>query len=150
MEFNAITPSMYIGTNMCCTTHYKLALIDKGVLHDVSLEGEAIDAPFGVETFLWLPTEDHSAPTQQDLILGVHHINAILDQKGKIYVHCKNGHGRAPTLVSAWFISQGMTTDEAVKKVQDKRKEAHIERVQITALRQFEKGMIKKKSVRYS
>ncbi|MCR4278926.1 MAG: dual specificity protein phosphatase family protein, partial [bacterium] len=115
--------------------------------NDISLEGEAIDQPFGVETFLWLPTEDHSAPEQNSLWLGVHHINAVLARKGKLYVHCKNGHGRAPTLASAWLITQGMTTDEAVQTVQEKRQEAHIERVQIFALRQFEKSISKKERI---
>ncbi|MCR4279000.1 MAG: hypothetical protein NUV81_03825, partial [bacterium] len=64
MEYSKITPSLLVGTNACCTVHYKLALIDNGILNDISLEGEAIDQPFGVETFLWLPTEDHSAPEQ--------------------------------------------------------------------------------------
>ena len=144
MEYSQITPSLYVGTNACCTVHYKLKFIDKGIMHDVSLEGERIDAPFGVETFLWLPTEDHKAPNQNALHLGVSYLNKIFARKGKAYVHCKNGHGRGPTLVAAWFVSQGMTTDEAIAAVTQKRKETHIESVQVSALRKFEKSFKKK------
>jgi len=142
-EYSKITPSIFVGTNACCATHFKVLFIDKGILDDISLEGEAIDASFGVETFLWLPTEDHTAPSQKSLHLGVRHIQSVLDRKGKVYIHCKNGHGRAPTLAAAWFISQGRTTDEAVATVHEKRKEAHIEPAQVKALRRFEAAMKK-------
>lgn len=139
MEISRITPSLFVGTNACCTVHYKLALIEKGILHDISLEGEAIDAPFGVESFLWLPTEDHAAPTQTALSLGVRHIDAILARKGKVYVHCKNGHGRAPTLVAAWFTAHGKNPDTAVRAVKKGRPETHLEPAQLRALRLFAK-----------
>lgn len=138
MEVSQITPSVYVGTNACCTVHYKVKLIEQGILHDVSLEGERIDAPFGAETFLWLPTEDHAAPTTMDLRLGVDYVTDVLAQGGKVYVHCKNGHGRAPTLVAAWFIAtQGKTVEEAIAEVKAKRPETHIEPAQVDALKRF-------------
>ncbi len=141
MEYSEITPSLFVGTNACCTAHYKAELIDKGVLHDVSLEGESLDAPFGVETFLWLPTEDHTPPTQDALQLGVNHLQKIFARKGRVYVHCKNGHGRGPTLAAAWFIFKGKTTKEAIDAVQKKRPEIHIEPAQRKALKKFEASL---------
>ncbi len=137
MDVSEITPSLYLGTNQCCREHFKVMLLDRGVSHDVSLEGEALDAPFGVETFLWLPTQDHAAPTQMDLRLGVDYLSNVMRLHGKVYVHCKNGHGRAPTLVAAWFISQGEDVDRAIQRVRQGRTEIHLEPVQIEALRVF-------------
>lgn len=141
MEFSEITPSILLGTNQCCQVHYKLLLLDRGVTHDISLEGEHVDAPYGAESYLWLPTEDHTAPTRMSLILGCGYIDQILARGGKVYVHCKNGHGRAPTLVAAWLITHGKGVDEAVAELQQKRPEIHLEKSQLAALRSFAKSL---------
>ena len=49
----------------------------------------------------------------------------------------KNGHGRSPTLVAAWFISRGKTLAQAIALIKRKRPEIHLEKSQIAALKQF-------------
>jgi hypothetical protein len=137
MEVSQITPNLFVGTNACCAAHYKLMLIEQGVLHDISLEGEQVDAPFGVETYLWLPTPDHAAPTQMALHFGVSHIEEVIRMDGKAYVHCKNGHGRAPTLAAAYLVRQGKPVEEAIGLVKRGRREAHLEPAQLEALTAF-------------
>ena len=137
MDVSEITPTLLVGTNACCMMHYKLLLIERGVLHDVSLEGENVDAPFGAETYLWLPTPDHEAPSLMSLWLGVQHIREVIEKGGRVYVHCKNGHGRGPTLAAAHLISTGMTLDEAVAAVRHGRPETHLEPIQYDALKSF-------------
>lgn len=137
MEFSEITPDIFVGTNQCCRTHYRAFLLDRGVAHDVSLEGEHVDAPYGAESYLWLPTEDHTAPTLVSLHLGVDYIDDVLARGGKVFIHCKNGHGRGPTLAAAWFVAHGKTVEDAVRSVSEKRKEVHLEVSQAEALRAF-------------
>jgi len=57
--------------------------------------------------------------------------------KKKVYVHCQNGHGRAPTLVAAYLIRQGKTPMEAIEFIKSKRPTIHLEEVQISALETF-------------
>ena len=57
----------------------------------------------------------------------------------KVYVHCQNGHGRAPTLVAAYFIKQGKQVEDAVNLIKDKRPAIHLEEVQKQALEEFSK-----------
>jgi dual specificity MAP kinase phosphatase len=137
MEFSRITPGIYLGTNQCCQVHYQLELIERGVTHDISLEGEHVDEPYGADSYLWLPTEDHQAPSLTALKMGVAYIEQILRFGGQVYVHCKNGHGRSPTLVAAWFISRGKTLAQAIALIKRKRPEIHLEKSQIAALKQF-------------
>jgi protein tyrosine phosphatase len=136
-EYNQIDDYIFIGTNMCCQTHFEDKLIKIGVTADISLEGERLDAPYGVKFFFWLPTKDHTPPTYEQLTVGVDIINSLIKNKQKIYVHCKNGHGRAPTLVCAYYISKGESFNKAIKKVQEKRPSIHLEESQIQALRIF-------------
>lgn len=142
-DYDQITSNIFIGTNECCTMHFNKQLLGKNITANISLESEQLDAPYGVKYFLWLPVKDHTAPTQTQLVVGANALSDLVDAKVKIFVHCKNGHGRAPTLVAAYFILKGMDLDEATDFVEAKRRAAHIEPSQMRALKKFEK-IIKK------
>ncbi len=136
-EYNQITDHIYLGTNACCVDHFKDELLANGVKSDISLEKEHLDAPYGVDLFLWLPTVDHTPPNPSQIKSGVDMIASLVGQNEKVYVHCKNGHGRAPTLVAAYLISTGMSVDEAIAEVQSKRPVIHLEDSQIEALKKL-------------
>lgn len=138
MEYSRITDQIYIGTNFCCGTHFDPELLKQGVTYDLSLEEERVDSPTGGAAYLWLPIQDMHAPTEQQFLMGIAFINAAVQSGHKVYVHCKNGHGRAPTMVAGYLISNGMTTDEAIALIMRKRPEAHLQAEQRDALRQFE------------
>lgn len=136
LEFNYITDGIYIGTNQCCQIHFDDVLVKEGITYDISLEKNQVDNPFGVVSYIWIPAEDHQAPTQEQIEFGVSVLEKIVAMGKKVYVHCKNGHGRAPTLVAAYFIKQGKTVDEAVALVKEKRPQIHLEDVQKKALKE--------------
>jgi protein-tyrosine phosphatase len=117
--------------------HFDKNLLKNGVTGDISIEKERLDNPQGVNYFLWLPVKDHTAPTMKQLWVGVKTIDELVRQKIKIYIHCKNGHGRAPTVLAAYFIFQGMKVEDAITKIQKKRPEIHIEPAQEKMLRRF-------------
>lgn len=140
-DYSKITEEIYLGTNYCCDIHFDTILLEKGIKADISLESEKLDQPWGVKYFLWLPTVDHTAPTLEALALGTQMIHFMVQQKMKTYIHCANGHGRAPTLLAAYFISTGMSVDKAIKTIAKKRPEIHIEPVQKATLELFAKQM---------
>lgn len=124
-EYKKITNKIYLGTNQCCRHHFNKSLLKKGIEADISLEKESLDTPFGVKYFLWLPVKDHTAPTQSQLKIGADTIKNFVDNNIKVYIHCKRGHGRSPTLVAAYFILEGMTAKDAIKFIK-KRKKTYI------------------------
>lgn len=138
-EFSHITKSITIGTNQCCQSHFSEKLLSQGITVDISLEEEHVDAPFGVESYLWLPVTDHTPPTDDQILTGVAFMESVVSRGKKIYVHCKNGHGRAPTLVAAYFISKGKTAQEALSFIKEKRPAIHLEESQIAILYRLEK-----------
>ena len=121
-DYDQITEYIYLGTNMCCQMGYS----------------EELDNPYGVDYFLWLPTRDHYPPSESQMALGVQTLNLLIENKMKVYVHCKNGHGRAPTLIAAYFVSQGMKTDEAYAFIKSKRPSIHPRDRQIEAVEKFQ------------
>lgn len=136
-EYSIITENILLGTNLCCQSHFSDELLSKGVTVDISLEEEHIDAPFGVESYLWLPVVDHASPTRDQIRTGVGFITSVIGLGKKIYVHCKNGHGRGPTLVAAYLISTGMIAPDAMALVKEKRPSIHLESTQVSILDRY-------------
>lgn len=61
----------------------------------------------------------------------------LVKMKKKVYAHCQNGHGRAPTLAAAYLIKNGKRVDEAIKIIKSKRPAIHLEVGQKAALAEF-------------
>lgn len=136
-EYNQITNEIFIGTNACCETHFNEELLKNGITADMSLEKEHIDQPFGVEFFFWLPVDDECSPSEDQFTIGIAILEQCVALKRKIYVHCRHGHGRAPTMVAAYFIAHGSTVEEAVEKIKEKRSVVHLNEEQIEELKHF-------------
>lgn len=138
-EYDEIDEGVIIGTNACCEIDFNKKLLENGVDADISLEAERVDQPYGVKTYLWLPTVDHTPPSRENIDLGVDALDTIISQGRKVYIHCKNGHGRAPTFYAAYLIlKRGMTADDAVTHIMAKRPTAHIEESQLAFLKDLE------------
>lgn len=139
-EYSQITPTLYIGTNQCCQTHFKNELLKKGIKANISLEANRIDQPFGVQYYIWLPTKDHTPPNQKQLKVGVEFLKALQARKIKTYLHCQHGHGRAPTLAAAYFLTTGKSLKETLALLKKKRPTIHLNQKQIKALKEFRKN----------
>lgn len=137
LDYNEITDGIYVGTNQCCAAGLSEVLKKEEVSADISLEDVRIDQPFGVAMYVWLPTRDKTPPSHDQLSLGVGALEEMVRQKRKVYVHCKNGHGRAPTLVAAYVITHGKTPEEAVAFIKEKRPSIHLEKSQVEMLAVF-------------
>lgn len=137
LDYNPITPEIFVGTNACCGSHFEEELIGKGITADISVESERLDMPQGVKFFLWLPTKDGHAPSRDALKVGVAALAELVRLNKKIYVHCKNGHGRAPTLVAAYLMTQGKSLKEILTLFKLKRPIIHLNKEQLGALHQF-------------
>lgn len=138
-EFSKITDGIYIGTNVCCKMHFDKSLLKRGIRADVSLEEGKLDNPFGVKYYLWLPTRDHCAPSMNQMLLGARFIYGLIENKEKVYVHCRRGHTRAPTLVAAYFVLTGLGVKDAIAKIKKKRPGIHVSSSQKKALEKFAK-----------
>ncbi len=140
-DYDQINDEVFIGTNMCCQFGFNKELLTKNVRADISLEEVRVDAPMGVDYFLWLPTKNHEAPIDDKLTLGVQTLDFLISRKIKVYIHCKNGHGRAPTLYIAYLVKKGMDVDEAIKYLKNKRPVIHLNENQMKALRTFKNSL---------
>ncbi len=87
--------------------------------------------------YLHLPTADNEAPSLEQLSEGVRFIREIVAQQGKVYIHCWEGLGRGPTMAAAYFVSEGMSPDEALTCIRRVRPFIRPTPSQIARLQEF-------------
>lgn len=127
MSYNQITDYIYAGNNLCCQTHFDMELLSKGITADISLEAERLDNPHGVKYFFWFPWEEDAAPSDDLIDLAMKVLDDTVTSGVKVYIHCKNGHGRTSTFLASYFIyKHRISAEEALKKVFEKRPSGHL------------------------
>ncbi len=87
---------------------------------------------------LHLPTPDLTAPSLRQLAAGVAFIKKELDRGGKVYIHCRLGEGRGPTMAVAYLMSAGMTLEDAIGLVRSVRQFIKPSGSQFARLEEFE------------
>lgn len=143
-DYSQITEEIFIGSDLCkglwCPIHSEV-FVKLGIAAEINLEIERDETPTpGVDAYLWLPTPDNQAPSMNQLMLGSAAICEMVRINKKVYVHCKMGHGRSPTVVAAYLIRyEQMGVEKAIETIKIKRPEIHLEEVQKQALAAFEK-----------
>jgi protein-tyrosine phosphatase len=147
-DYSKITDNIFIGSDFCkagvCLLHKdEFKKLDVSVEINVSAENNELP-PKEIEMYLWIPVVDGYAPNEMQLLSGTSVMHAALSAGKKVYVHCRNGHGRSPALVAAYLMRyKGMSIDESAKTIKLKRPESHLEKVQIDALTSFANNQLK-------
>lgn len=148
IDYSQITDHIFIGSDLCkgvsCPIHGK-EFEKLGILVELNLSAEKKEVPpDGIDIYAWIPIGDKHAPTPEQLDLGSAIINEAVKNGKNVYVHCKNGHGRSPTMVAAFMIRYlGKRVDEAVAEILHHRNEVHLQFVQREALGKFEEKYTK-------
>ncbi len=141
-RFSRITPQIYLGGQPQAARLKELAA--RGITAVVNMRSE-YDYPkethWGAMDYLHLPTTDNTAPSLEHLFEGVKFIDKEIAEGGKVYIHCWEGLGRGPTMTAAFFISQGMSPVEAVKKIRSVRRFIHMTPEQVDQLTTFAKAL---------
>ncbi len=141
-DYSKITEAIYIGSDLCkggvCLIHGE-EFRALGVSVELNLSQEYNELPpKNLETYVWLPVPDGYAPSQAQLDLGTSVINEAVMSGKIVYVHCKNGHARSPSLIVAYLMRfKAMSMEEALALIKKARAEVHVEDTQIAALKEF-------------
>jgi protein-tyrosine phosphatase len=141
-RYSQITDKIYIGSDFCkggvCLLHSE-EFKALGVSVELNLSQEENELPpKELEVYCWLPVSDGNTPSPQQFDIGSGIINDGIEAGKTVYVHCKNGHGRSPSVVVAYLIRfKGYTVADAVSLIEEKRPESHIEEIQKEALQVF-------------
>ncbi len=139
-KLSEITPHLHVGGQHNGEGYERL--LNRGITAIVNMrEEDHSDEEKGIggERHLHLPTVDHTPPSIQDLKRGVAFISREIEQyKGRVYIHCRAGCGRAPSMAAAYLISTGMTRKEALRYIKKARPFIDLNKFQLLVLDQFE------------
>lgn len=143
-KLSEVTPQLHVG-GQHRRKGYK-RLLKRGITAIVNMrENKYSDVKKGIggERHLHLPTIDHTPPSIDDLMRGVEFIAREIDEfGGKVYIHCRAGCGRAPSMAAAYLISTGMSRKEALKLIKKTRPFISLNKNQRRVLDEFAKAWI--------
>jgi predicted protein tyrosine phosphatase len=113
LRYSRVLPNLHIGGQF--SQKGWMILSKRGITAVISMRVEFDDREAGLapERYLYLPTVDNHAPTTAQLHDGVIFIRAEIERGGKVYIHCWEGVGRAPTMAAAYLVSTGLSPTEA-------------------------------------
>ena len=133
-----ISAHIYLGGQFNLTGLKKLKLM--GITAIVSMREGSIykEAHFEGFKFLHLPTTDNTPPKMDDLIKGTEFIDAEINRNGKVYIHCRQGLGRGPSMVIAYLLKIGTTFEDAFALVKSVRPFINPTPQQIQRLKELE------------
>ena len=66
---------------------------------------------------LHLPVRDHESPSVAQIQMLLARMSAMLRAGEVLAVHCLAGLGRTGTVLAAWLVREGLTADEALRRV---------------------------------
>lgn len=137
LRYSRVTPQLYVGPQFNAIG--KRVLEREGITAVVNLRTEFDDAAHGLAFphYCYLPTIDDDSPSVEHFQRGVDFVATQIAAGGKVYIHCKAGVGRAPTLAAAYFIAQGDSLDAAIARIKQTRPFITITPPQMAALRTY-------------
>jgi hypothetical protein len=132
-----IGPQLHVGGQY--RRHGWPRLAARGITAVVNLRIEFDDAAAGIAPphYLYLPTVDDTPPSVDDLERGAAFVADEIARGGQVYVHCGSGIGRAATLAAAYFVTTGLSPDDAWAEIRKARPFIRPTPVQREALREF-------------
>ncbi len=98
---------------------------DQGIRAIVNLCGEftdlhEIEEQAGFEV-CYLPTPDECAPDLEKMKEALEWLDEALYLKKKVLIHCRHGHGRTGTFISAYFLRRGLALKFTEKRLKGTR-----------------------------
>lgn len=95
----------------------------------------------------YFPIKDDSAPSFQQFFKIVSEIDDIISKGEKVYIHCRLGRGRAPTIAIGYLVHKGIPLERACLYVLSKKLYAILSPDQIRFLYEVESKRHKKDSI---
>jgi len=89
--------------------------------------------------YLHLPTVDNTPPILEILTKGASFADQEIKAGGKVYIHCRQGLGRGPTMTIGYLLKTGLTYQDAFDLVKKTRTFINPRPSQILRLKELEK-----------
>ena len=133
-----ITADLFLGSQYTKAGLKKLKALGITAIVNMRMHDVYEKARYEGIKYLHLPTVDNTPPPLAILIEGATFIDNEIKNKGKVYVHCRQGLGRGPTMALAYLIKSGLTYNDAFALIKRVRTFISPRPGQITRLKELE------------
>lgn len=124
LNFSYIIPGVLAGSSMPRGRQDLERLVNEGIEVLVTAMEESLNEDLvkdvGLE-YHYYPVPPYGTPTLQQINDFVDLVNTNRVKNRPVAIHCFMGWGRTGTLLAAYLISEGMSADEAINEVREKR-----------------------------
>ena len=138
LQRSQITANLFLGGQYDLRGLRRLREMGITAIINMRMHSIYADARFEGLSYLHLPTPDNTAPKLEDLIKGADFAHSVIEAGGKVYIHCRLGLGRGPTMAIAYLLRMGATYEDAYATVRRVRTFIHPRPVQVQRLKELE------------
>ena len=120
LKRSQITANLFLGSQYNLVGLRKMKALGITAIINMRMHSIYSEAQYEDFHYLHLPTVDNTPPPMETLIKGADFADAEVKKGGKVYIHCRQGLGRGPTMTIAYLLKTGLTFQDAfdlVKKV---------------------------------
>ena len=143
LNMSWVTKHLAVGGRIRPEDMHALSLL--GVTHVIDTRSEYQDNEEALAKehiqLLYLPTPDTYPLTVEQLKQGASWANEHIREGGRVLIHCEHGVGRSVILTCATLMLDGMSADDALKLVQQKRWQAAPNQRQVQRLQELETSL---------
>ena len=148
LNFSYLIPGVLAGSSLPRGREDLECLYNEGIrvlvtAMEDSLNEELINE-VGLE-YHYFAVLPYGTPSLKQINEFVNLVNTNREQSRPVTVHCYMGWGRTGTLLAAYLISEGMSTDEAIYEVREKRPSSIETRGQEQILYMYEQALAVRK-----
>jgi len=133
-----ITAHLFLGSQYNLVGLKKLKALGITAIVNMRMHNDYDDAVHEGIKYLHLPTIDNTPPPLDVLIKGADFIDNEIKKGGIVYVHCRQGLGRGPTMAMAYLEKTGLTFKDAYAMIKKVRKFINPRPGQIEKLKELE------------
>ena len=138
-KYSFVTKNLYVGQQVKKRGFHRLKKWKISTIINLRAEYDYSQNLYNNISYKYFPVVEFQAIPMDLLISGVEQIEQNIDLNKKVYIHCKEGVSRAPTLAVAYLIKKGMNLDDALNLIRYQRPFINILSNQIKVLKEFEK-----------
>jgi protein-tyrosine phosphatase len=138
LKRSQITANLFLGSQYNLVGLRKLKALGVTAIINMRMHSIYSEAQYEGFHYLHLPTEDNTPPSMEVLIKGADFADKEVKSGGKVYIHCRQGLGRGPTMTIAYLLKTGLTYDDAFALIKKVRTFINPRPSQITRLKELE------------
>ncbi|RFZ91268.1 protein phosphatase [Mucilaginibacter conchicola] len=133
-----ITADLFLGSQYNRVGLHKMSALGISAIINMRMHSVYTAAQYEGFHYLHLPTPDNTPPDMNDLIRGADFADREIKGGGKVYIHCRQGLGRGPTMCIAYLLKTGLTVDDGIAMIKKVRPFINPRPGQIERLRELE------------